>query len=66
MTLLKIKIERDAHDDYDYIVMEESDEKDMCCDNCGRDLHGSTILATFHRRAEMMIYLTAKIKQESR
>ena len=66
MTILKIKVERDAHDDNAFSVMQESDEKDMCCENCGRDLHGSTILAEFHRRDEMMIYLTEKIKQLSR
>lgn len=64
---LKIEIERDAHDDDEFIVLTEYEDKTMGkCDYCGRGLKGSTILGRFHDRKELMVYLTEKIKQLSR
>jgi hypothetical protein len=62
MTTLIIKVDRDAHDDDEFLVEEEEREiSDICCDNCGQELKGATILGHFHNKDELMIYLAAKI-----
>ena len=63
MTKLIVCIERDAHDDNEFIVEEEKTDSMGKCDNCNRPLKGVRILGRFHDRRELMIYLTAKIKE---